>query len=165
MDGMLMLRLYFILISAEPAEPESICSLIYFLTCPSTHFIFPLCCCVSLFDLGESDDAYLPISGGCRLLRVSVLLESGQQEEAADPLRPCVQPALQFRTQEICHSGRSKDIRLRCRFYPGCITSKAKAYALCLRAWMYVFLLSVIWEFGLSRVKGRLFAGRAWPGA
>lgn len=77
-----------------------------------------------LSGLGESDDAYLPISGGYRRLGVPVLLESGQPKEAADPLRPCVQPTLQLRTQEICHGGGPKDIRLRCCFYPGCLASK-----------------------------------------
>lgn len=97
-----------------------------FLTFSSTlsGVFFSFCLSVALCGLGESDDAYLSISGGWRLLRVSVLLESGQQEEAADPLRPRVQPTLQFRTQEIRHCGRPKDIRLRCCFYPGCLTSK-----------------------------------------
>lgn len=79
---------------------------------------------VSFCGLGESHDAYLSIPGGQRLLRVSVLSESGQQEEAADSLRPCLQPALQFRAQEIRHCGCPQDIRLRCRFHPGFLASK-----------------------------------------
>lgn len=67
---------------------------------------------VSLWASGESDDANLSVPGGCGLVRVAVLLESGQQEEAADPLRPRVQPALQFGPSEIRHRGRPKDIRL-----------------------------------------------------
>lgn len=42
--------------------------------------------CLTLWHTGESDDAYLSVPGGCGLLGVSVFLESGQQEEAADPL-------------------------------------------------------------------------------
>lgn len=124
---------------------------------------FPLSLCrsVSLCGVGESNDAYLSISGGCRLLRVSVFLESGQQEEAADPVRPGVQPTLQFRTQEICHCGRPKDICLRCCFYPGCLTSKGQQEigTICVFA-----CICVVWEFSLSRAKGCLYAQRVWRG-
>lgn len=88
----------------------------------TTFVLFYLC--LPLCGLGESDDAYLSISGDRGLLRVTVLLESGQQEEAADPLRPSIQPTLRFRAQEVRHCGRPKDICLRCCFYPGCLTSK-----------------------------------------
>lgn len=76
--------------------------------------------------VGESHDAYLSIPGGQRLFGVSVFPESGQQEEAADALRPRLQPTLWFRAQEIRHRGRPEDIRLRCRFYPGCLASKGQ---------------------------------------
>lgn len=73
---------------------------------------------------GKGDDAHLSFPGDRGLFRIPVLFEGGQQEEAADPVRSCVQSTLRFRTQEICHRGCSKDICLRCCFYPGCLTSK-----------------------------------------
>lgn len=87
---------------------------------------------------GESDDADLSISGGCRLLRVSVLPKSWQQEEAAHPLWLYVQPPLQLRAQEICHCSRPKDICLWCCFHPGCFTSKNHCMFVC------VFLKSLL---------------------
>lgn len=85
--------------------------------------------------VGESHDAYLSIPGGQRLFGVSVFPESGQQEEAADALRPRLQPALWFRAQEIRHRGRPEDIRLRCRFYPGCLASKGQQETLSEFTW------------------------------
>lgn len=128
------------------------------------RFFFCLRWSVSLCGVGESDDAHLSISGGCRLLRVSVFLESGQQEEAADPLWPRVQPTLQFRTQEICYRGRPKDIRLRCCFYPGCLTSKVQQEIGTIYSMRWCVYVCVVWEFSLSRANGCLYADRVWPG-
>lgn len=108
---------------------------------------------------GESHDAYLSIPGGQRLFGVSVFPESGQQEEAADALRPRLQPTLWFRAQEIRHRGRPEDIRLRCRFYPGCLASKnSRALYVCLCGHV-----CVVGEFGFPGAKGCVDAKRVWP--
>lgn len=111
-------------------SPESFLPFIM-LVCYFFLFSNPSCLSLSFAWQGESDDADLSISGGCRLLRVSVLPKSWQQEEAAHPLRLCVQPPLQLRAQEICHCGRPKDICLWCCFHPGCFTSKNHCVFVC----------------------------------
>lgn len=128
--------------------------------------LFFCCLSVSLCGSGESDDAYLSISGDCRLLRVTVLLESGQQEKAADALRPSIQPTLQFRTQEIRYCGRPKDIRLRCCFYPGCLTSKGRAgvvYYMCVCVCVQHMCFFLRCCVGIEPLKGKWMSS-CWQG-